>query len=57
MDADPKTLPLRHDWDYQTLVDDQRFYSFAGLWKRNKREDYDRTLGHAKPLNKHQNVK
>lgn len=47
MNADPKSLPVRHDWDYQTLVDDQRFYSFAGLWKRNKRVDYDRTMGHA----------
>ena len=54
MDPDPKTLPTRHDWDYQSLVDWQRFYSFAGLWKPNKGDitKYDRTIGHKAPEEK-----
>lgn len=28
------TLPCSHDWDEPTLIAFQRFYSFAGLWKR-----------------------
>jgi hypothetical protein len=34
------TLPCRFDWDEPTLIACQRFYSFAGLWKKNKPEDF-----------------
>jgi hypothetical protein len=33
-------LPCRHDWDEPTLIAFQRFYSIAGLWKRNKPEEF-----------------
>jgi hypothetical protein len=34
------TLPCRFDWDEPTLIAYQRFYSYAGLWKKNKPEDF-----------------
>ena len=34
------TLPVQYDWDEPTLISFQRFFSFAGLWKRNKPEDF-----------------
>jgi hypothetical protein len=34
------TLPVRHDWDEKTLTAYQRFYSYGGLWKRLRPEDY-----------------
>jgi len=34
------TLPVRHDWDEKTLTAYQRFYSYAGLWRKLKPEEY-----------------
>lgn len=34
------TLPCRFDWDEPTLTAYQRFYSFAGLWKRMEPEEF-----------------
>lgn len=33
-------LPVRHDWDEDTLIAAQRFYSIRGLWARMKPEDF-----------------
>lgn len=35
------TLPTFHDWDEPALIAFQRFYSYAGLWKRLKPEEYE----------------
>jgi hypothetical protein len=34
------TLPTRFDWDEASLIAYQRFYSYAGLWKRMKPEEF-----------------
>lgn len=34
------TLPCKFDWDEPTLIAYQRFYSIAGLWKRNEPKDF-----------------
>lgn len=34
------SLPCRFDWNEQTLIAYQRFYSIAGLWKRMKPEEF-----------------
>jgi hypothetical protein len=33
-------LPVFHDWDEPTLVAFQRFYSFAGLWKKMRPSEF-----------------
>lgn len=33
-------LPVRYDWDEQTLIAYQRFYSYAAFWKKHKPEDF-----------------
>lgn len=34
------TLPCQYDWDEPTLTAYQRFYSFAGLWKKMEPKDF-----------------
>lgn len=48
------TLPCKFDWDESTLIDYQRFYSNAGLWKPRPPEDYEAKGRH--PLRKAPNV-